>query len=202
MTLTDRIQASGQAIASLRIFCFLDSPAPASENVTAAMKRLLLLPLIAAPLTAAGQGLDATGIADRTRFFESLDANDDGTLSRDEAAALRLPAPVLRALFRKCDRNLDRKISLAELLSVPVKRMPINIPGDPVVDPPPPPPPADPLAITQFLGLPLEEAIALARQEGRPWRVIMPGYFYTLEYIENRVNFRVTDGIVTDVTRG
>lgn len=165
------------------------------------MKRLsfLLLAALAAPLSATGQGLDATGIADRTRFFEALDTNDDGTLSRDEAAALRLPAPVLRALFRKCDRNLDRKISLAELLAVPVKRLPITIPGDPIVDPPPP---TDPLAIAQFLGLPLEEAIALARQEGRPWRVILPGYFYTLEYIENRVNFRVTNGIVTDVTRG
>ena len=44
--------------------------------------------------------------------------------------------------------------------------------------------------------------IALAVREGRPWRVIIPGYFYTLEYIENRVNFTVTSGLVTKVTRG
>lgn len=165
------------------------------------MKRLLFLALIAAlaaPVSAAEKGLGAAVIADRTRFFEALDFNDDGSLSRDEAAALRLPAPALRLLFRKCDRNLDRKISLEEFLAVPVKRMPITIPGDPIVDPPP----VDPPAVTQFLGLPLEDAIALAVREGRPWRVIIPGYFYTLEYIENRVNFTVTSGLVTRVTRG
>lgn len=165
------------------------------------MKRPLLLSLIAAlaaPLSATERGPGATVIADRTRFFEALDTNDDGSLSRDEAAALRLSAPALRALFRKCDRNLDRVISLREFLAVPVKRMPITIPGDPIVDPPP----VDPLAVTPFLGLPLDDAIALAERDGRPWRVIIPGYFYTLEYIDNRVNFRVTDGIVTDATRG
>lgn len=165
------------------------------------MKRPLLLSLIAAlatPLSAAEKGPGAAVIADRTRFFEALDTNDDGSLSRDEAAALRLSAPALRALFRKVDRNLDRVISLREFLAVPVKRMPIPIPGDPIVDPPP----ADPLAVTPFIGLPLNDAIALAESEGRPWRVLIPGYFYTLEYIDNRVNFRVTDGIVTDATRG
>jgi hypothetical protein len=167
------------------------------------MKRLLflLLAALAAPVSAADRGPGATVIAERTRFFEALDTNDDGSLSRDEAAALGLSAPALRALFRKCDRNLDRKISLPEFLAPPVKRMPITIPGDPVVDPPPPPP-VDPLAVTQFLGLPLDDAIALAVREGRPWRVRIPGYFYTLEYIENRVNFYVTNGIVTDATRG
>lgn len=165
------------------------------------MKRPLLLSLIAAlayPLSAAEKGPGATVIADRTRFFEALDTNDDGSLSRDEAATLRLSAPALRALFRKVDRNLDRVISLREFLAVPVKRMPITIPGDPIVDPPP----VDPLAVAPFLGLPLEDAIALAERDGRPWRVIIPGYFYTLEYIDNRVNFRVTNGIVTDATRG
>jgi hypothetical protein len=169
------------------------------------MKRLLLLSLLAAPLSAAERGPRATVIADRTAFFEAADLNDDGSLSRDEAAALRLPAPALRALFRKCDRNLDRRISLAEFLALPVKRMPITIPGDPIVDPPPPPPPpppVDPLAVTPFIGLPLDDAIALAESDGRPWRVIIPGYLYTLEYIENRVNFHVTNGIVTDATRG
>lgn len=169
------------------------------------MKRLVLLSLIAAlaaPASAAERGPGATVIADRTRFFEALDTNDDGSLSRDEAAALRLSAPALRALFRKVDRNLDRVISLREFLAVPVKRMPITIPGDPIVDPPPPPPPADPLAVTQFIGLALDDAIALAESDGRPWRVLIPGYFYTLEYIDNRVNFRVTNGIVTDATRG
>ena len=166
------------------------------------MKRLLLLSLFAAPLSAAERGPGATVIADRMTYFQAADLNDDGSLSRDEAAALRLPAPALRALFRKCDRNLDRKISLAEFLAVPVKRMPITIPGDPIVDPPPPPPPADPLAVTPFIGLPLDEAIALAERDGRPWRVIIPGYLYTLEYIENRVNFYVTNGVVTDATRG
>lgn len=182
-------------------FRFLDSRVPISERPSDPMKRslFLLLAAVAAPVPAAERGPGATVVADRTRFFETLDTNDDGSLSRDEAAALQLSAPALRALFRKCDRNLDRKISLAELLAIPAKRLPITIPGDPIVDPPPP---ADPLAIAQFLGLPLEEAIALARQEGRPWRVILPGYFYTLEYLENRVNFRVTNGIVTDVTRG
>ena len=141
-------------------------------------------------------------IADRTAFFEATDFNDDGSLSREEATALRLSAPSLRALFRKCDRNLDRKISLAEFLAVPVKRMPITIPGDPIVDPPPPPPPVDTLAVTPFIGLPLNDAIALAERDGRPWRVIMPGYFYTLEYIDRRVNFHVTGGIVTNATRG
>jgi hypothetical protein len=166
------------------------------------MKRFLSLPLVAAlaaPLSAAEKGPGATVIADRTRFFEAADRNDDGSLSRDEAAALGLSAPTLRALFRKCDRNLDRKISLPEFLAPSVKRMPIPIPGDPIVDPPPP---ADPLSVTQFLGLPLDDAIALAVHEGRPWRVRIPGYFYTLEYIENRVNFYVTNGIVTDATRG
>ena len=166
------------------------------------MKRLLLLSLVAAPLSAAEKGPGVTVIADRTAYFEAADLNDDGSLSRDEAAALRLPAPALRALFRKCDRNLDRKISLAEFLALPVKRMPITIPGDPIVDPPPPPPPADPLAVSQFIGLPLDDAIALAEREGRPWRVRIPGYFYTLEYIENRVNFYVTNGIVTNATPG
>lgn len=158
----------------------------------------LLLAALAAPVSAAERGPGAAVIAERTRFFEALDGNDDGSLTRDEAASLRLSAPALRALFRKVDRNLDRKISLAEFLAVPVKRMPITIPGDPIVDPPP----VDPLAVAQFLGLPLEDAIALAERDGRPWRVIIPGYFYTLEYIDNRVNFRVTNGIVTDVTRG
>lgn len=165
------------------------------------MKRLLLLSLIAAPLSAAEKGPGVTVIADRTAYFEAADLNDDGSLSRDEAAALRLPATALRALFRKCDRNLDRKISLAEFLAVPVKRMPITIPGDPIVDPPPPPP-VDPLAVSQFIGLPLDDAIALAESDSRPWRVIIPGYFYTLEYIDNRVNFYVTNGIVTNATRG
>lgn len=163
------------------------------------MKRLLLLALLAlfaAPLSAAEKGPGTEVIADRTAYFEAADLNDDGSLSRDEAAALQLPAAALRALFRQCDRNLDRKISLPEFLAV--KRMPITIPGDPIVDPPP----VDPLAVTQFLGLPLEDAIALAVREGRPWRVIIPGYFYTLEYIENRVNFTVTSGLVTKVTRG
>jgi hypothetical protein len=165
------------------------------------MKRLLFLALIAAlsaPLSAAERGPGAAVIADRTRFFEALDVNDDGSLSRDEAASLRLSAPALRALFRQCDRNLDRTISLREFLAVAVKRMPITIPGDPIVDPPP----VDPLAVAQFLGLPLEDAIALAVREGRPWRVIIPGHFYTLEYIETRVNFTVTSGLVTRVTRG
>lgn len=169
------------------------------------MKRLLLLSFIAAlaaPISAAERLPGATAIADRTCFFEALDTNDDGALGRDEAAALPLSAPALRALFRKCDRNLDRVISLREFLAVPVKRMPITIPGEPVVDPPPPPPPADPLAVTPFIGLPLNDAIALAQRDGRPWRVIIPGYFYTLEYIDNRVNFYVTNGIVTDATRG
>lgn len=168
------------------------------------MKRLLLISLIAAlaaPLSAAERGPGATVIADRTRFFEALDTNDDGSLGRDEAAALQLSAPALRAFFRKCDRNLDRVISLREFLAVPVKRMPITIPGDPIVDPPPPPP-VDPLAVSQFIGLPLDDAIALAESDGRPWRVIIPGYFYTLEYIDNRVNFHVTNGIVTNATRG
>lgn len=168
------------------------------------MKRLLLLSLIAAlaaPLSAAERGPGATVIADRTRFFEALDTNDDGSLGRDEAAALQLSAPALRAFFRKCDRNLDRVISLREFLAVPVKRMPITIPGDPIVDPPPPPP-VDPLAVSQFIGLPLDDAIALAESDSRPWRVIIPGYFYTLEYIDNRVNFHVTNGIVTNATRG
>lgn len=168
------------------------------------MKRLLLLSLIAAlaaPLSAAERGPGATVIADRTRFFEALDTNDDGSLGRDEAAALQLSAPALRAFFRKCDRNLDRVISLREFLAVPVKRMPITIPGDPIVDPPPPPP-VDPLAVAPYIGLALDDAIALAQRQGRPWRVLIPGYFYTLEYIDNRVNFRVTNGIVTDATRG
>ncbi len=167
------------------------------------MKRLLFLSLIAAlavPVSAAEKGPGAPVIADRTRFFEALDLNDDGSLSRDEASALRLAAADLRALFRKCDRNLDRKISLPEFLAPPVKRLPITIPADPIVDPPPPT--VDPLAVAQFLGLPLEDAIALAVREGRPWRVIVPGHFYTLEYIENRVNFHVTGGLVTKVTRG
>ena len=114
------------------------------------MKRFLSLPLVAAlaaPLSAAEKGPGATVIADRTRFFEAADRNDDGSLSRDEAAALGLSAPTLRALFRKCDRNFDRKISLPEFLAPSVKRMPIPIPGDPIVDPPPP---ADPLSVTQF----------------------------------------------------
>ncbi len=165
------------------------------------MKRLHLLSLIAtlaAPVSAAEKGPGAPDIADRTRFFEALDLNGDGSLSRDEASALRLAAADLRALFRKCDRNLDRKISLPEFLAPPVKRMPITIPADPIVDPPP----VDPLAVAQFLGLPLEDAIALAVREGRPWRVIIPGHFYTLEYIESRVNFTVTSGLVTKVTRG
>lgn len=168
------------------------------------MKRLLFLSLIAAlaaPLSAAERGPGATVIADRTRFFEALDTNDDGSLGRDEAAALQLSAPALRAFFRKCDRNLDRVISLREFLAVPVKRMPITIPGDPIVDPPPPPP-VDPLAVAPYIGLALDDAIALAQRQGRPWRVLIPGYFYTLEYIDNRVNFRVTNGIVTDATRG
>jgi hypothetical protein len=198
------LQAGGQAIAPLRLFRFLDSRPPISEPPPDPMKRplFLLLAALAAPFSAAAQGPGATVIAERTRFFATLDLNDDGFLDRDEASALRLPAPALRTLFRKVDRNLDRKISLAEFLAVPVKRMPITIPGDPIVDPPPPPPPADPLSISQVLGLPLEEAIALAVREGRPWRVIIPGHFYTMEYLENRVNFRVTNGIVTDVTRG
>lgn len=169
------------------------------------MKRPLLLSLItalAAPVAAAESAAGATVINDRTRFFEALDTNDDGSLSRDEAATLQLSTPALRALFRKCDRNHDRGISLREFLAVPVKRMPITIPGEPVVDPPPPPPPADPLAVSQFIGLPLDDAIALAQRQGRPWRVLIPGYFYTLEYIDNRVNFRVTNGIVTNATRG
>ena len=164
------------------------------------MKRLLLLSLIAAPLSAAEKGPGTAVIADRTAYFGAADLNDDGSLSRDEAAALPLSAPALRALFRKCDRNLDRKISLPEFLAPPVKRMPSTIPTDPIVDPPPPT--VDPLAVAQFLGLPLEDAIALAVREGRPWRVIIPGHFYTLEYIENRVNFTVTSGLVTKVTRG
>lgn len=169
------------------------------------MKRLLLLSLIAAlaaPVSAAERGPGATVIAERTRFFDALDLNDDGSLSREEAAALQLSAPALRAFFRKCDRNLDRVISLREFLAIPVKRLPITIPGDPVIDPPPPPPPADPLAVAPFIGLPLDDAIALAQRQGRPWRVIIPGYFYTLEYIDNRVNFYVTNGIVTNATRG
>jgi hypothetical protein len=167
------------------------------------MKRLLpLAAALAAPLSAAERAPGATVIADRTRFFEAADLNADGSLSRDETSALLLSAPALRALYRNCDRNHDRKISLREFLTVPVKRMPITIPGEPVVDPPPPPPPVDPLAVTQFIGLPLDDAIALAKSEGRPWRVRIPGYFYTLEYIENRVNFYVTNGIVTDATRG
>jgi hypothetical protein len=167
------------------------------------MKRLLLLSLsaaLAAPVYAAERGPGATVMADRTRFFEALDLNDDGSLSRDEAAALQLSAPTLRALFRKCDRNLDRAISLREFLAIPVKRMPITIPGDPIVDPPPPPPPVDPLAVTQFIGLLLDDAIALAIKEGRPWRI--HGGIHTLEYIENRVNFVVVSGIVTAVIRG
>ena len=169
------------------------------------MKRLLLLTLtaaLAAPLSAAERGPGATVVADRTRFFEAADLNADSFLSRDETAALQLSAPALRALYRNCDRNHDRKISLREFLTVPVKRMPITIPGEPVVDPPPPPPPVDPLAVIQFIGLPLDDAIALAEREGRPWRVRIPGYFYTLEYIENRVNFYVTNGIVTNATPG
>jgi hypothetical protein len=164
------------------------------------MKPLLLPSLIAAlaaPVSAAERGPGATVMADRTRFFEALDLNDDGSLSRDEAAALQLSAPVLRALFRKCDRNLDRAISLREFLAVPVKRMPITIPGEPIVDPPPP---ADPLAVTQFIGLLLDDAIAQAIKEGRPWRI--HGGIHTLEYIENRVNFVVVSGIVTAVIRG
>lgn len=169
------------------------------------MKRLLFLFLIAAhaaPVSAADKRLGAPVIAGRTLFFESLDLNGDGSLSRDEAAALGLTPPALRTFFRKCDRNRDRRISLAEFLAVPVKRMPITIPDDPIVDPPPPPEPVDPLAVSQFLGLPLEDAIALAVREGRPWRVRIPGYFYTLEYIDRRVNFHVTGGIVTNATRG
>lgn len=169
------------------------------------MKRLLLLTLtaaLAAPLFAAERGPGATVTADRTRFFEAADLNADGSLSRDETAALPLSTPALRTLYRNCDRNHDRKISLREFLTVPVKRMPITIPGEPVVDPPPPPPPVDPLAVIQFIGLPLDDAVAFAEREGRPWRVRIPGYFYTLEYIANRVNFHVTNGIVTDATRG
>lgn len=167
------------------------------------MKRLLLLTLsaaLAAPVSAAERGPGATAMADRTRFFEALDLNDDGSLGRDEAAALQLSAPVLRALFRKCDRNLDRAISLREFLAVPVKRMPITIPGEPIVDPPPPPPPAGPLAVARFIGLPLDDAITLAVREGRPWRIY--GGIHTLEYIENRVSFVVVNGIVTAVHRG
>ncbi len=56
-----------------------------------------------------------------------------------------------------------------------------------------------------YLGLTVEEAGAMAEDEGRPWRVVsedgedLP---VTMDFVEDRLNFAVEDGVVVEVTTG
>jgi hypothetical protein len=56
-----------------------------------------------------------------------------------------------------------------------------------------------------YLGLTVEEAEAMAEDEGRPSRVVsedgedLP---VTMDFVENRLNFTVEDGVVVEVTTG
>ncbi|MEU8622352.1 I78 family peptidase inhibitor [Streptomyces sp. NPDC048623] len=58
-------------------------------------------------------------------------------------------------------------------------------------------------AAETYLGLAEEAAERLARSRG--WRVVRalpPGSIITMEYLEGRINFEVTDGVVTRVWLG
>lgn len=60
-------------------------------------------------------------------------------------------------------------------------------------------------AFEEYVGLDVEDAGALAEEQGRPWRIVKEDgedRAVTLDYIDNRLNFEVEDGVVVRVTTG
>ena len=56
-----------------------------------------------------------------------------------------------------------------------------------------------------FIGLSIDDATALAEQEGRAWRIARQDdeqFFLTEDYSPDRVNFEVDSGVVTIATAG
>lgn len=60
-------------------------------------------------------------------------------------------------------------------------------------------------AFDEYVGLTVDDAGALAEEQGRPWRVVKEDgqdRAVTLDFIDNRLNFEVEDGVVVRVTTG
>jgi hypothetical protein len=63
----------------------------------------------------------------------------------------------------------------------------------------------DPSGFDEYLGLTQDEAGAKAEAEGHPWRVVQvdgEDLPVTMDFVENRLNFSIEDGVVIEVTTG
>jgi hypothetical protein len=76
---------------------------------------LALLGVMLGQMPAAAQ--DSLGTKERLDMFRKLDANEDGWVSRAEAAARREVA----AGFQSADTNRDGRLSFAEFETIPLK---------------------------------------------------------------------------------